>query len=248
MDLKSTWRGLVARRGSDGVIEAPPLERRGMKNELAEVQEVRARIAKVAEARKAHASVVAEKDASAQVLNEVLGETVALRSRIAGREREIALAGAEIPDEPFPEDAEISRLSRRERIVRERVNICDGKVRDSQSEINTRIRELEESWSAVGSAINEQLLDTFREGAKLLAAAQLSYVALGQHFTRGWSGVTWKTFDRGLTVVDPMTREPLLNPILSQTANKWPASVHQLQGDMERLRTEIDRAKVAEPK
>src|SRR5271157_2961601 len=90
MDIKSTWKGLVARRGSDGVIEAPPSERRGMKNELAEIQEMRARIAKVAEARKVHASVVTEKDASAQVLNEVLGESAALRSKIAAREREIA--------------------------------------------------------------------------------------------------------------------------------------------------------------
>jgi len=249
MDFKGTLSGLLARRHSDGILEAPLSEGKDMNNdEAVQIQEVRARIAEVAEARKAHASVVAEKDASAADLNKVLGEAAALRSRIADREREIALAGAEIPEEPFPEDAEISRLSRRERIIRERVRISEAKVRDSQSEIDARIRQLEDSWGTVGNALSERLVDVFRESARALAEVHLSYVALGRHFFRGWNGATWKAFDNKLTLVDPMTHEVLLSSILSQSPNKWPASVHQLQGDMEKLRAEIDRARVAEPK
>jgi hypothetical protein len=248
MEFKGIRKWLVARRGSDGGLEVPPSEGRRMTNEAVEIQEVRARIAAVAAAREAHALVVAEKGAASEDLNKVLGEAAAVRSKIADSEREIALAGAEIPDEPFPEDAEIARLSRRKRIARERVRICEGKVRDSQSEIDARIRDLEDAWNAVGTALSERLLSVFRESARALAEVQLSYVALGKYFSKGWNGATWKALDPTLTLVDPMSREVLLNSIRLQNANKWPAGVHQLRGDMEKLRAEIDQARAAEPK
>jgi hypothetical protein len=245
MDFKSTWRGLVARRGSDGVFAAPPSEEKDVKNEAVEIQEVRARIGRVAEARKIHASAVAEKDASSEDLNKVRQEAAVVRSRIEEREREIALAGAEVPGEPFPEDAEITRLSRCERIVRERLRICECKVRDSQGEIDARIRELEDSWAAVGASVSKRLLSAFRESAAALKEAHLAYWSLGSYFSQGWAGAAWKMWDGNLAIGDPMSREVVLNPLFARIASKWPASVQTLQSEMESLRAEIDQAKAA---
>jgi hypothetical protein len=78
-------------------------------------------------------------------LNELTTERTAVQARLTAREKEIALAGGELPDEPFPEDAEIARLSRHVRIRQERVRICEGNVGESQQGLDARLLQLEAS-------------------------------------------------------------------------------------------------------
>ena len=124
MNLMGTLRRLGPRRA-----DAPTLERKEMEGELAtEVQAIRKCIAKVVEARDAHALVAGQRDIAVGELNELMAGRAAVQAQLTAREKEIALAGGEIPDEPFPEEADMARLNRHTRIRQERVRICESKL------------------------------------------------------------------------------------------------------------------------
>ena len=183
---------------------------------------MRANISRVGEAREAHALMTGKRDESARALAELLGERAVLQARITAREKELAMAGGAVPDEPFAEDQELIRLDRRVRIGQERVRICEADVRGSEGEINARLCELEKSWAAVGSAVSERLLSAFREGAAVLREAQLAYIALHSYFCQGWSAAAWKQLNTKLAVADPVVYGFILSPIDAQAARTGP--------------------------
>jgi hypothetical protein len=214
-----------------------------MEQELvAEAQAVRKCIAKVVEAREAHGLVVGQRDASVRELNELTTARAAVEAQLATREKETALAGGELPDEPFPEEAEVSRLSRHVRIRRESVRICENKVRECQEGLDSQVRVLEQAWAALGSATSDLLLKEFREAATAMRDAQLRYLALSPHFYRTWSSSVWKHFDNRLAVADPMSAELILDPIRGTIASRWPLSAQTILGATNDLRAEIDAA------
>jgi hypothetical protein len=49
--------------------------------------------------------------------------------------------------------------------------------------------------------------------------------------------------DGKLTLVDPMSRELILNPLHAQLAEKWPPAVQMLRKDVDGLRAEVDAVK-----
>lgn len=210
---------------------------------LVEVQAVRECIARVNRTREAHALVVGQRDVAVRELNELIAEQTAVQSRLTAREKEIALAGGELPDEPFPEDAEMFRLRRGVRIRQERVCIHEAKVQESQARIDARIRELEETWEALGAEISNKLLTRFREAASALRDAQLEYFSLYRHFCSKWNTACWKHETSKLTIGDPMTAELILNPIHIGIAARWPLSAQALLKSVEELRAEIDAVK-----
>ena len=213
-----------------------------MTAESIEVLAVRACIAKVVEARAAHVPVVKQKDSSVQEVHGVTGSRATAQTQLAAREREIALAGGELPNEPFPEDADIARLNRHIRILQERVRVCEGKERESQGRIDAAIRELEQSWCALGAATSQRLLEGFREAAHALKEVQIGYISLGRYFFHSWNFAVWKSFDKNLAIGDPGSRalELILDPLRAQMPVKWSASVQAFLKSMEDLRTEID--------
>jgi hypothetical protein len=246
MDLKAMFRKAVApRRPKCLHVGGVPLEREDIKVDLEQVRAVRASIAEVLQARADHTVVTGQKDAAVQELRRLEEEAKGAQAKLRAREKQIALAGGEIPDEPFPEEGEVARCARRVRIGHERLHICEGKVRDVQGELDARIRAMEESWSALGAVIAARLLEDFRAAAEMLKEAQLAYSSLSTHFFRGWNGAIWKHYQKDLAVIDPMSFVPILNPRDAGLANKWPTSVQTLQKDMESLRAEIDQAKAA---
>lgn len=237
MGVKSILRRVAA--------GAPPLEREDMDEQLVEIGTVRSCIANVLQAREAHAAAVGVKDGAVLELNELTEQRAALQTRLTAREKEIALAGGELPDEPFPEEGEIARLNRHIRIRQESVRNCEGKVAERQEQTRARIEELESSWSALGTVIGERLLKNFREGAVALRDAQLGYIALGPHFFKGWSSAAWRRADAKLAIADPANGELILNPLLAKVAAKWPDSAQALAKNMGDLRAEIDAVKSA---
>ena len=148
-----------------------------------------------------------------------------------------------LPNEPFPEDGEIARLDRHIRILHERVRICEGKERESQGRIDAAIRELEQSWVALGAATSERLLKGFRDGAAALRDAHLGYLSLTRYFFHVWSSAEWKGFDKNLAIFDPVSRELILDPLRARIPAKWPAAVQKFLKSMEDLRAEIDGVK-----
>lgn len=246
MNLKAILRKVVAlRRPKRLNVGAAPLEREDRKVDLAEVQAVRASITEVLQARAAHTVVTGQKYVAVQELRRLEEEGESAQARLRAREKEVALAGGEIPDEPFPEEGEVARCARRVRIGHKRLHICEGKVRDAQGQLDARIRAMEESWSALGAVISARLLEDFRAAAETLKEAHLAYSSLSTHFFKGWNGAVWKHYQKDLAIVDPISLVSILNPLHAGLANKWPASVQTLQKDMESLRAEIDQAKAA---
>jgi hypothetical protein len=228
---------------------APPLERKNMGVELTEVSTVRDCIAKVVKAREAHALVVGQRGVLVQELNQSMEERTAMQAQLAAREKEIALGGGEIPDEPLPEEAEITRLNRHVRIRQERAKAGESKARESQAGLDAQIRELEAAWIALGAAISDSLLKEFRSAASALKVAHLAYRSLSRYFTQSWNSAAWGGFDARLTIVDPRSREFILNPIHpgvlhpSQAGSAeewWPASVLTFMADVDGLRAEVD--------
>jgi hypothetical protein len=213
------------------------------KEEPIEVQAVREHIAKVAKAREAHALVVGKKDTSAEELAKLTGNRAAVRDRLRSREKEIALTGGKLPDEPFPEDAEMARLDRHVRIGEERVRDWERKVSESQAGIRALICELEESWVALGAATGDRLLQEFRQAALALVDAQHAYAALANYFNRSWAPAAWKVWDVRLAIVDPVSRELILNPMFAMRPDKWTPGAQALRKDVDGLRAEVDAAK-----
>lgn len=257
MNLIGKLRRLAAR--PDPTLQmGAPVEMEHMDIELSEVQAVRNCIAKVVEFREAHALVIGRRDVLVQELNQSLGERTALQAKLAARERQIAFEGGEIPSEPWAEEAGLSVLGRRVRIQQERVAIAEGKVRESQSELDTTRQIVEESWRALGAVISDRLLAEFREAATALRDAQLGYLALWHYFCAAWESSSWKHFDRKLAIADPMSWGLILDPRVKQATSVeemmkkppvsmptalWPPSAQALLKDMVELRAEIDAVK-----
>jgi hypothetical protein len=208
-----------------------------------EVQAVHDCIAKVTKAREAHALVVGKKDTSVKELNKLMENRAAVYERLRAREREIAVSGGKLPDEPFPEDTQLTRLDRHIRIGQDRVRDWERKVAESQSGIDALIAEMEESWVALGAATGDQLLKEFRQAALMMRDAQTAYVALTSYFLRSWEASAWKGFDGKLTLVDPMSQELILNPLHARLAEKWPPAAQMLRKDVDGLRAEADAVK-----
>ena len=209
-----------------------------------EIQAVHDCIAKVTKAREAHALVVGKKDTSVKELNKLMEDRAAVYERLRAREREIAVTGGKLPDEPFPEDAQITRLDRHIRIGQDRVRDWEGKVAESQAGIDALVSEMEESWVAFGAATSDQLLREFRQAALMIRDAQVAYVALTSYFLQSWATSCWKAFDGKLTLVDPMSRELMLNPLHAQFPVKWPPAAQMLRKDVDGLRAEVDAVKL----
>jgi len=213
-----------------------------MDKESAEVQAVRAGIAAVVKARQGHAAIIGLRDTEVSELNALRAQRATIQARLTAREKEIALAFGELPDKPFPEEAEIARLDRHERIRAARVRGHEEKVRESQAAIDELIRNLEGSWGVLGAAISERLLDRFREAVSAIRDVHLEYAALKGHFSRKWNSARWRHWYAGLAIFDPQTAEPILHPLETRDdlAHKWPTSAHSLLKDVDSLRAEIN--------
>lgn len=229
-----------------GTFSDTPPQGENVEEESIEVQAVRGCIAKIFEARAAHVPVMNQKKLCVQELDQVTGDRASVQARLDAREKELALMGGELPDEPFPEDAEITRLNRHIRILQTRVRVCEDNERDSQERIATRISELEQSWRALGAATSERLLDSFRGAAHALKEVQLGYISLGKYFFHSWNSAAWKGFNKNLAIGDPVSHEWILDPLRAQIPTKWPASVQGVLKTMEDLRAEIDAVKPGE--
>src|ERR1035441_6530399 len=97
-------------------------------------------------------------------------DRAAVNDQLRSREREIAVTGGKLPDEPFLEDAQINRLDRRIRIGQERVR--DWKAAESQAGIDALIAEMAKSWVAFGAAVAGQLLEKFWQAALIMRAGR----------------------------------------------------------------------------
>lgn len=246
MDLKGLFRRAAGgNRDSLGTGAPPLVEREVMGEELAEVLAVRASIARVAEAREAHAAVVGQKAKLVQEAKQTEGELRYAQEQLAAREKLIAVAGGELPDEASPEEVEIARRQRHLRIRQERVHVFEDKARESQKELDARIGDMENSWTALGVATSDRLAADYRDAAAALRAAHLSYFALGVHFFHGWSSAIWRHWNKKLAIADPKRiGEFIIDPRpRALMPDQWPADVQKLQKDMAGLRAEIDEVK-----
>jgi hypothetical protein len=106
MNFRGLLQRAAARRNPEILRAGAPPEGESMEEDPVEVQAVRDCIAKVFEAREARALVVGQRDVLVQELNQSVEERTAVQSQITAREKEIALAGGELPDDPFPEEAD----------------------------------------------------------------------------------------------------------------------------------------------
>jgi hypothetical protein len=248
MEFISKLRRVAARGYTEFLhFATPPREREQMEAESIQVQAVRACMARVTGAREAHLLVVAKKDAAGGELGALRQNRGVVAARLAAREKDLALAGAVIPDEPFPEETEMARLDRHIRIWQARVSDSEERVRESQAVIDAHLRELEKSWSRLGDAIGERLTTEFRHAASALKEAWLTYFSLRSYFFGGWSSAAWRHFHTKLALVDPKTGDLILNPDFASVAKRWPPSVRTFLDGVNNLRAEIDAIKTGRP-
>ena len=123
------------------------------------------------------------------------------------------------------------------------MRIRDGEVQASQMELDSRIRELEQSWSALGEAVSEHLSNRFRAAALALRDAHLEYVSLYPHMSGTWNSAAWICSNGLVAIVDPRNASPIVNPADIQIESRWPPSAHLLAKSMNDLRAEIDAVK-----
>lgn len=236
MNLRFLFRGArVSQADSTSASDVP------------EVAAVRLSIANIVQARKALSTVEAERDMAVRELNERIEKHGAAHSRLTGRIKQLAQAN-ELPDRQIPEVEEVNRLALHISIRKERVNACEAKRTEAVAGLDTRIREAEAAWGALGAAISQDLLERYRDAIFALRDVHSEYLALRVYFQREWASSIWPFFNPKLAILDPKStkngeRELLIDPRFIDRQDRWPNCAREALASIDELRLEIETAK-----
>jgi len=115
-----------------------------------------------------HATVVMEAEVAAGELARATGEVDRLTQQIMANEAELARSGAALPEEPFAEEARLTRAEREQRILGLRAEIARDRLKASQAEIDRLKAELDIAWLEFGKEQHQEALARFEEATLAL--------------------------------------------------------------------------------
>jgi hypothetical protein len=151
-------------------LGAPLLARKDVSVETRVIKptSVMALIAEIREATDAHGGIV-ESQAAANAHADGLATEIGRLSRgIAGQERALAVSGAPLPADPFPEEAQISRLQRELRVVKARVTVLAESAEANQSKLSELREALRGAWHDFAVATCKEQRERFRAAGLVL--------------------------------------------------------------------------------
>lgn len=215
------WGGDMQQQGN--VIEAP---------------EVRELLIKLGQAREQHSAIVADKLKADSEASRVTSEIGQARAQLDAKEKALAISGG-LPDDAFPEEAQIARLERQRRVVLARVSATEERVTASQSVIDDLKKQLDSAWLQLGVEGCREVLDRFRAAALTLRKVQCEHMAWLRLFSNkpgipGWGAAV---------VVDPCDNGHLVDYRMLHTESYWRPDAGELADAIRALHNEVEAAK-----
>jgi hypothetical protein len=141
-----------------------------------EAPEVRELLAKLAQAREQHYAIGADKLKAGLEADRVASEIGQIRSQLDAKEKALAISGG-LPEDAFPEEAQIARLERQQRVVLARVSATQEHVVASRNAINDLMKQLDSAWLQLGVEACQEISIRFREAALALRKVQCEHMA-----------------------------------------------------------------------
>lgn len=134
-------------------------------------------IAEIREASEAHAGVVTSQGSADTEANGLLEEIGLLRRSIAAKEASLAVSGEPLPEDAFPEEAQISRLERQLRVVKARERILAESAEAGKTKISDLRNALREAWREFALATCKEQRARFRRAGLLLRSLYAEQMA-----------------------------------------------------------------------
>jgi hypothetical protein len=174
MGFRSAFNGVRA-----ALAAHPSQARKGVSVEtrVIEPTSVLALIAEICKANDDHAGIVesqAAANAHADVLTAEIGR---LNCSIAAQETALAVSGAPLPADPFPEEAQISLLQRELRVVKARVRVLAESAEANQNALSELRKTLRGAWHEFAVATCKEQRARFREAGLLLRSLYAEQMA-----------------------------------------------------------------------
>jgi hypothetical protein len=174
MGIRSALSGVRAALG------APLLARKDVSVETRSVIEptsVLALIAEIREATDAHAGIVESQAAAKAHADGLTTEIGRLTRSIASQERALAISGAPLPADSFPEEAQVLRLQRELRVVKARVTVLAESAEASQSKLAELRQALRGAWDDFAVATCKEQRERFRAAGLVLRGLYAEQIA-----------------------------------------------------------------------
>ena len=209
-----------------------------------QLQSVRQCMTALDAGREVAAKLLGEKEKAVHELNMLTADRATLWTRMEAREKDIAISGAALPCEPFPEEKEIALLDRQLRIHQVRVTECERRIGESRGTLKGLKQELDQAWQAVGISLSEDLCREFCEIATRMAETRARMLAVSKVFSRVQK-VAW-TFFPQFAVLNPRGNgKAIINPVLDAYPDSWPPSAQTLLAELSGLGDQVKAAKEA---
>ncbi len=132
--------------------------------------------------RQRHTEIVAALQAAESEVSKAGQRVSQLRAHIAQREADLAASGAKIPLEPFPEDAELARAEREQRILALRMNAPREQLKASGAEMERLKGSVDKAWLEFGREGYESALSALEAEAVKLQELLLAVAVFGAAF------------------------------------------------------------------
>jgi hypothetical protein len=114
-------------------------------------------------------------EAVGQELQQIDADLAGERGELKRAETEIAVSGAQIPDEPLPVEKRISRIERHQRIVRTRKAIFEQELGAATAAVRAADEAVKEEWRTLGLEQTKEIRTRYREAAAALKSAYVDY-------------------------------------------------------------------------
>jgi hypothetical protein len=209
-----------------------------------QVQSVRQCMAVLQAGREVHAKFLAEKEEAVRELNVVTADRATVQTRMEAREKDIALSGAALPREPFPEEKEIALLDRQLRIHHVRVTECERRIGESRGTLEGLKQELDQGWQALGISMSESLSLEFCEMATRMAETRAKMLAVRKIFW-GVKKAAWTFFPEFVVTAPRGNGKAIINPAFDTHLDSWPPSARTLLAELKGLGDQVKAAKEA---
>jgi hypothetical protein len=141
-----------------------------------EAPEVREILMRLRQAREHHLATVADKGKADAEANRVASEIEQARAELERKEKAMAISGG-LPEDAFPEEAQITRLERQQRVALASVSVTQERVTASQMRMDDLSKQLDAAWLQVGVERCRELVASFRQAAMALRKVQCDHMA-----------------------------------------------------------------------
>jgi hypothetical protein len=198
------------------------------------------RMEKLREMRAVHAELVSQRMQVSAEVDALASQLSSATEALSMREREIAIAGTSLPDEPLPEENEVNRLKRHLRILQARVVEWDRKVAEDDQKLQSQARGVTDAWDELRASVDQMLYERWCAAALGMRDTWLLVIA----FARCFSGQSiprwrWNFMNQQFIICDLRDGSKILDPRLSAYPEKWPPAATAFMGELQALQAEI---------